>query len=98
MKQLVELLLELGPTIAAAIAMGIFIYIIIKYILSSVVGQAKTLHSIITQLENRVETMNNDMIKIDLLVSESLDLRPDIDRVARNENFIEDGKIDSRRD
>jgi hypothetical protein len=49
-------------------------------------------------LESRVRQMNNDMIKIDLLVSESLDLRPDIDRVARNENFVEDGKIDSRRD
>ena len=69
MKALLELLLELGPTIAAAIAMGIFIYIIIKYILSSVVGQAKTLHSIITQLENRVETMNNDMIKLDIQIS-----------------------------
>ena len=42
--------------------------------------------------------MNNDMIKIDLLVSAALGLRPDIDRIARTENFVEDGKIDSRRD
>ena len=42
--------------------------------------------------------MNNDMIKIDLLVSSALGLRPDIDRIARTENFVEDGKIDSRRD
>ena len=28
----------------------------------------------------------------------ALGLRPDIDRIARTENFVEDGKIDSRRD
>ena len=49
-------------------------------------------------LESRVRQMNNDMIKIDLIVSESLELRPDVDRVARAENFMEDGKIDARRD
>ena len=38
------------------------------------------------------------MGKIDLLVSSALELRPDIDRIARAENFIEDGRIDSRRD
>ena len=42
--------------------------------------------------------MSNEMVKIDLLVSSALDLRPDIDRVARAENFVEDGKVDSRRD
>ena len=39
-----------------------------------------------------------EMIKIDLLVSSALELSPDIDRVARAENFIEDGKVDARRD
>ena len=42
--------------------------------------------------------MNNEMIKIDMLVSSALELRPDIERVARAENFVEDGKIDTRRD
>ena len=42
--------------------------------------------------------MSNEMVKIDLLVSSALDLRPDIDRVARAENFVEDGTIDARRD
>ena len=40
----------------------------------------------------------NEMIKIDLLVSSALDLRPDTTRIARAENFIEDGKLDTRRD
>ena len=42
--------------------------------------------------------MSNEMIKIDLLVSSALGLTPDVDRIARAENFVEDGKIDVRRD
>ncbi len=49
-------------------------------------------------LENRARTMSNDMIKIDCMVSDMLKLRPDTDRIARAENFIEDGKLDVRRD
>jgi hypothetical protein len=37
--------------------------------------------------------MNNDMIKLDLLISHALDLKPDEDRIARA-----DGKKDARRD
>ena len=49
-------------------------------------------------LENRARAMANDIIKIDLLVSHALELTPDIDRIARAENFVEDGKLDVRRD
>ena len=42
--------------------------------------------------------MNNDIIKIDLLISQALELKPDLERVARAENFVEDGSIDARRD
>ena len=42
--------------------------------------------------------MSNEMIKIDTLVSNALSIRPDIERIARAENFVEDGKVDSRRD
>ena len=38
------------------------------------------------------------MIKIDMLISTALELRPDIERIARAENYIEDGKLDVRRD
>ena len=42
--------------------------------------------------------MNNEIIKIDMLVSSALELTPPIDRIARAENFVEDGNIDTRRD
>jgi hypothetical protein len=73
--------------------MGLFIYIILKYILGSVVGQVQGMHGIIMGLDNRIKTMNNDMIKLDLLISHALKLRPDEDRISRA-----DGKIDARKD
>ena len=85
--------LQLGFSAAAALAGGFFIVLLIKYILESVVGQAKTLHSMISQLDNRVKTMNNDIIRIDTLVSSALGLAPDTERIARA-----DGKIDARKD
>ena len=42
--------------------------------------------------------MNNDIIRIDTSVSAALQLSPDLDRIARAQNFVEDGKIDARRD
>jgi len=85
--------LELGFSAAAALAGGFFIVLLIKYILESVVGQATTLHSMITQLDNRVKTMNNDVIRIDTLISQVVGIRPDLNRIARA-----DGKKDARKD
>ena len=78
--------------------MGYFIFIIIKQILEGIVDDIKTLTGFCKMLENRARTMSNEMIKIDMLVSSALELRPDIERVARAENFIEDEKLDVRRD
>ena len=93
-----EFLTEVGVPIGSALIMAFFIFLTLKYILESVKGQVNGLTGIIGGLENRVRMMNNEMIKIDLLVSSALGLRPDIERIARTENFVEDGKIDSRRD
>ena len=88
-----EILVEFGLPVASAVVMGIFIYMILKYILDSVVGQVSGIHGIIMALDNRIKTMNNDMIKLDLLISHALKLRPDEDRISRA-----DGKTDARRD
>ena len=78
-----EILVEFGLPVASATVMGIFIYMILKYILESVVGQVSSIHGIIMALDNRIKTMNNDMIKLDLLISHALKLRPDEDRISR---------------
>jgi len=51
------------------------------------------MQGIIMGLDNRVKTMNADMIRIDTTVSYALGLKPDMDRISRA-----DGKNDARRD
>ena len=98
MTDVFSLITDVGAPIAGSVVMGLFIFIVLKQILQGIVGQIRTLTSFCNSLENRARTMNNEMIKIDLLVSSALELNPDIDRIARAENFIEDGKLDVRRD
>jgi hypothetical protein len=98
MEDIFALIRDVGVPIASAVGAGFFIFIVIKQILSGVLDQITTLTIFCKGLENRARTMSNEMIKIDLLVSSALELQPDIERVARAENFSEDGKIDARRD
>ena len=98
MNEVFTIIGELGAPIAGSLVMGFFIFLVIKQILQGIIDQIKTLTIFCESLENRARTMSNEMVKIDLLVSSALELRPDIDRVARAENFIEDGSLDVRRD
>jgi len=98
MEQVFNLISEIGAPIAGSLVMGFFIFLVIKQILEGIVDQIKTLTMFCKSLENRARTMSNEIMKIDLLVSSALDLRPDTDRIARAENFVEDGKLDVRRD
>jgi len=88
-----KLVADVGFPIAAACAMGYFIFLTIKFILAGVMGSVKGLSGIITALDNRVKTMNHDVIRIDTLMSNALGVKPDVDRIARA-----DGKSDARRD
>jgi hypothetical protein len=84
---------EVGFPIAGALAAGFFVFTTLKFILSSVTGSVQGLMNMIGALNNRVQTMNNDLIKIDTLMSYALNVKPNIDRIAANE-----GKEDARRD
>jgi|TARA_Y100000389_G_scaffold155503_1_gene156188 hypothetical protein len=85
--------LELGFAAAGTLAGGFFIVLLLKYILESVVGQANSLHGMISALDLRVKTMNNEVIRIDTLISTVVGVRPDLDRIARA-----DGQKDARKD
>ena len=98
MEEIFNLIGEVGAPIAGSLLMGFFIFIVIKQILEGVVDSIATLTIFCVSLENRARTMSNEMVKIDLLVSAALGLRPDTERIARAENFMEDGTIDVRRD
>ena len=93
-----QFLSEVGIPIGTAVVMPFFIYLTLKFTFDSVLSQIASTENIISMLETRARVMNNDIIRIDLLVSSALDVAPPVDRVARAENFVEDGTIDARRD
>ena len=69
---------ELGFTITAVLGGGAFIIILLKYILASVVDSAATLNMLITALDNRVKTINNEIVRLDSLVCHVLGVKPDV--------------------
>lgn len=93
-----DLIAELGVPIAGALVMAYFIFLVMKQLMDGLVAEIKTIQGITEMLITRASIMNNDMIRIDTSVSSALDLSPDLNRIARAENFVEDGKIDARRD
>lgn len=93
MAEFFKLVAEVGFPIAAAIAGGYFVFLTLKFILAGVTSSVKSMAGIITALDNRVKTMNHDVARIDVIVSNALGLKPDTDRIARA-----DGKNDARRD
>ena len=83
----------MGFPIAGAIVAGFFVFTTVKFILSGVTNSINGLKGIITSLNNRVQTMNNDLVKMDSLISYAFHVKPNVDRIAANE-----GKEDARKD
>lgn len=88
-----KLVAEVGFPIAAAVAAGYFVFLTLKFILDGVLSSVKGLSSIIVALDNRVKTMNHDIVRIDTLMCNSIGIEPDLDRISRA-----NGKDDARKD
>ena len=93
MNEAFSLIGDVGFPIAIALIAGFFIFLTIKYILESVVGQVNGIHGIVQALDNRVKTMNHDIVRLDATMCSVLGIRPDLNRIARA-----DGKEDARID
>ena len=93
MNEAFTLIGDVGFPIAIALIAGFFIFLTIKYILESVIGQGNGIHGIVQALDNRVKTMNHDIVRLDATMCSVLGIRPDLNRIARA-----DGKEDARRD
>ncbi len=93
MDNIFKLIAEVGFPVVAAMAGGYFIFLTLKFILAGLTGSMKGMSGIITALDNRVKTMNADVIRIDTLMSSALGVRPDVDRIGRA-----NGKEDARKD
>ena len=96
--EIFQLITDVGAPIAGALVMGVFIFIIIRQIMNNLVDDIKTVKGMSEMLITRGKVMINDIIRIDTSVSAALGLTPDLQRLARAENFVEDGTIDARRD
>ena len=70
---------DVGFPIAAACVGMYFVYLTQKFLLESVLEKVKGLIVIIKQLDSRVTSMSQDILKIDALLSDALDLpsKPD---------------------
>lgn len=93
MEEIFNLIDKVGFPIAAAIASGYLVFLTLKFILAGVTSSIQSIKGIIVALDNRVRTMNHDLVRIDVEVSNAMGLKPDTTRLARA-----DGKEDSRRD
>jgi hypothetical protein len=80
-----KLVSEVGFPIAAALAAGYFVFLTLKFILAGVTGSVNGMGGIIKGLDSRVDTMTNQLQRIDVKVSHALGLQPDYDRISRAE-------------
>ena len=93
MEDFLKVVTDVGFPIAGPLGCGAFVFIILKFILNEITSGVKGIGGMIKSLENRVQTMNNDIVKIDTLVSYAFNKQPNLDRLAANE-----GKEDARKD
>jgi len=80
---LLSQLLEQGTAIAGAGVAGYFGYQAIKFILAGVTGNVTAIKSTISRLEKRIDTMTNQLVRIDVKTSHALGLQADYERLSR---------------
>ena len=96
--EIADLINQYGVPTVVAVGMSYFIYYIWKFVTTEILPVLGATLTTLIALIDRIRMLDNDMIRLDTSVSAALDLNPDLDRIARAENFVEDGKIDARRD
>jgi hypothetical protein len=87
------LIADVGFPIASALAGGFFVFLTLRFILDGVLSDIKTQRGFALVLDNRVKKMNNEVVRMDLMICHSFSVKPDLDRVARA-----DGQKDARKD
>ena len=91
--EMLTLIADVGFPIASALAGGFFVFVTLKFILNGVLSDICTQRGFVKALDNRVKTMNNEVVRIDLKVCHAFGVEPDLTVVARA-----DGQKDARKD
>ena len=97
-----KMIADLGFSIAAVIGGGFFIILLLKYILESVVNKANGLNGMISALDNRVKTINNEIVRLDALICHAMGVKPDTRRLSaadgKKSNFQDVSGTNNARD
>lgn len=88
-----QIIVDVGFPIASALAGGFFVFLTLRFILDGVLSNIITQRGFVKGLENRIKTMNNEVVRIDLQICHAFDIQPDLTVIARA-----DGQSDSRKD
>ena len=88
-----KLIADLGFSIAAVFGGGFFIIMLLRYILESVTLKVQALNGMLSVLNNRVRTINNEIIRLDALICIALGVKHHVRRIS-----AADGKEDARKD
>ena len=73
-----SLVADVGFPIAASVIGGYFIFLILRFILEGVLKDIQQQRIFVMALDNRVKTMNNEIIRIDVQLSAAFNLEPDL--------------------
>ena len=84
--EFLQLATDVGFPIASACVGMYFVFLTIKFLLDSVFEKIKSLIGIIKQLDRRITAMSQDIVKIDVLMTETLDMPIEKEKVARFNN------------
>ena len=93
MNEWLSLITDVGFPIVAALVSGYFVFLTLNFILKGVLDDIKQQRMFSIALNNRVKTMNNEIVRIDVKMCQAFGIAPDMDRIARA-----DGQSDARKD
>ena len=93
MNEWLSLITDVGFPIVAALVSGYFVFLTLNFILDGVLDDIKQQRMFAIALDNRVKTMNNEIVRIDVKMCQAFGIAPDMDRIARA-----DGQKDARKD
>ena len=93
MNEWLSLITDVGFPIVAALVSGYFVFLTLNFILKGVLDDIKQQRMFAIALDNRVKTMNNEIVRIDVKMCQAFGIQPDMDRIARA-----DGQKDARKD
>ena len=93
MGEYLSLVTDVGFPIVASLAGGYFVFLTLNFILAGVLDDIKQQRMFSIALNNRVKTMNNEIVRIDVKMCQAFDIKPDYERISRA-----DGQKDARKD